>query len=109
MPDNGRRNNVDVLSIGEVSGTVPPPGHELPSASPESKGGYGSSSRELQIRADVTYLRQDFSLVQLVPNADPWPEMQRFDFLVRTRVVNAEEANLIRAALARQKKPPAPR
>jgi hypothetical protein len=101
----GRRNNVDVLSINEVAGTIPPPGHELSSASAEQGGGYGASIRELQIRADVTYLRQDFSLVQRVPQAGPWPEMQRFDFLVRTRVLNLEEANAIRGSLAGQDSP----
>jgi hypothetical protein len=40
----------------------------------------------------MTYLRQDFSLLQPVKDAAPWPEMQRFDFLVRTRAVSAEEA-----------------
>lgn len=43
------------------------------------------------VRADVTYLRQDFSLTQPVANADPWPAQQRFDFLVRTRPATKEE------------------
>jgi hypothetical protein len=103
-PDD-RRNDVDVLSVEEVSGTIPPPGHELSSASAEQGGGYGSSIRELQIRADVTYLRQDFSLVQRVHQADPWPEMQRFDFLARTRVLTLEEANAMRGSLAGQDSP----
>ncbi len=37
------------------------------------------------VRIDTTYLRQDFSLMMPVPDAKPWPEQQRFDFLVRTR------------------------
>jgi hypothetical protein len=40
----------------------------------------------------VTYLRQDFSQVQQV--ADPpgrWPTMQRYDFFVRTREIDASE------------------
>jgi len=55
--------------------------------------GYGSSIPipELLVRIDVTYLRQDFSLIQPVADAHPWPEMQRFDFLVRTRVLTEEE------------------
>jgi hypothetical protein len=44
------------------------------------------------VRVDVTYLRQDFSLLQPVADANPWPEMQRFDFLVRTRVLTESEA-----------------
>jgi hypothetical protein len=37
------------------------------------------------VRADITYLRQDFSVQQLVKNPGDWPELQRFDFFVRTR------------------------
>jgi hypothetical protein len=31
-----------------------------------------------------------------VENAAPWPEMQRFDFLVRTRVVEGEELAILK-------------
>ncbi len=47
------------------------------------------------VRADVTYLKQDFSIAQEVIKADPWPKLQRFDFFVRTR-----EATLAEIALA---------
>jgi hypothetical protein len=30
--------------------------------------------------------------MQAVADANPWPEMQRFDFLVRTRVLTDDEA-----------------
>jgi HEAT repeats len=54
---------------------------------------YGSEeSRDIVVRADVTYLRQDFSLMQKVANADPWPDKQRFDFLVRNKPISQEEA-----------------
>jgi len=47
------------------------------------------------VRADVTYLRQDFSA--FLPMRDYkafcWPEMQRFDFLVRTRTLTEAEAS----------------
>lgn len=46
----------------------------------------------LSVRADVTYLRQDFSLLQQVAGANPWPAMQRFDFLIRTRLLTDAEA-----------------
>lgn len=39
----------------------------------------------------MTYLRQDFSMMMMVADAAPWPEMQRFDFLVRTRTLTAAE------------------
>ncbi len=56
--------------------------------------------RETLVRIDMTYLRQDFSVLQPVTDAKPWPEMQRFDFLVRTRQVDAEEAATYRALFA---------
>jgi hypothetical protein len=72
-----------------VVGPVPIPGQPFDSPS----RGYGPSlSPDMLVRADVTYLRQDFSLMQPVKDAAPWPELQRFDFLVRTRAVTAEEA-----------------
>ncbi len=70
-------------------------------------GGYGSSSfdalarLDLMIRIDVTYLRQDFSVLQPVANASPWPEKQRFDFLVRKRTLTEKEAASHREKLER--------
>ena len=79
-------------------GAVPTPGEELPSAS----DGYGSfRSPDVLVRADITYLRQDFSLAQKVENAKPWPDMQRFDYLVRTRVVSEKEATAYRGELTK--------
>lgn len=73
---------------GEVlTGAVPIPGEPLPSFS----DGYRNSTPELAIRVDTTYLRQDFSVFLKVDNANPWPEMQRFDFIVRNREVDGEE------------------
>ncbi|MCI0378813.1 MAG: hypothetical protein L0215_14490, partial [Gemmataceae bacterium] len=74
---------------------VPIPGQEitLPSF------GYRMTSPDLLIRADITYLRQDFSMMMQVPDAKPWPEMQRYDFLVRTRVLTAEEEKTYRELL----------
>jgi hypothetical protein len=53
---------------------------------------YRPSNPDILVRFDVTYLRQDFSLKLKVADADPWPEMQRYDFLVRTREVTDQEA-----------------
>jgi hypothetical protein len=44
------------------------------------------------VRADITYLRQDFSMMQAVEKSSHWPEMQRFDFFVRTRELTKDEA-----------------
>ena len=43
------------------------------------------------VRADVTYLRQDFSVVLPVTDPGKWPSEQRFDFLVRQRELSADE------------------
>jgi hypothetical protein len=83
-----------------LTGPVPVPGEPLPSAynirrsSPPSSG-----LPDLLVRADVTYLRQDFSVLLPVANAETWPEMQRFDFLVRTRVLTEDEAKEYREKL----------
>ena len=97
-------NTPDVLSnrgfpSGEVvTGGVPSPGVDLP---PPSVG-YGFGSPDILVRADVTYLRQDFSRMQPVKDAAPWPAVQRFDFLVRTRVVTDKDAATYQAWLKQQ-------
>jgi hypothetical protein len=70
-------------SFGELRGLVPMPGERLPM---RYYDGMGNS-----VRADVTYLRQDSSVVQAVEDSEPWPAVQRFDFLVRTRVLSPQE------------------
>jgi hypothetical protein len=72
-----------------VRAPVPNPYEKLPPSAAiyYSKGNEGST----MVRADVTYLRQDFSLCLEVDKADPWPKMQRFDFAVRERPATAEE------------------
>jgi hypothetical protein len=63
---------------GLVRGLIPTPGEPL-------RVEYYESNQGDFVRADVTYLRQDFSRTEDVPNADPWPTRQRFDYLVRVR------------------------
>jgi hypothetical protein len=79
-----------------VTAAIPIPGEPLPSLT----DGYRMSSPDIIVRVDVTYLRQDFSVLQPVADANPWPEMQRFDFLVRTRVLTEAEAAVYREKLA---------
>jgi hypothetical protein len=62
---------------------LPPPSQEYdPSKVPA----------DLLVRIDTTYLRQDFSLLQPVADAAPWPDRQRFDFFVRSRILTEREA-----------------
>jgi hypothetical protein len=69
-------------------GLVPEPGQPLAPRYYDSNG-----SRTIFARADVTYLKQDFSAFQPVAKADPWPKEQRFDYLVRHREVAAAEVD----------------
>jgi hypothetical protein len=78
-----------------LTAEVPVPGQPLPTPSQ----GYGQSLPDLMVRIDVTYLRQDFSAVLPVGDDKPWPEQQRFDFIVRERALAADEAAEYRAQL----------
>jgi hypothetical protein len=89
--------NAPGVSPDVVLAEVPTPGQPLPTPSQ----GYQNSSPDLAIRVDVTYLRQDFSARLPVTDAHPWPELQRFDFLVRSRVLTEQEAAAYRAKLVR--------
>ncbi len=72
-----------------VRGAVPEPGRSL--------GGYGGGLLDDFVRADVTYLRQDFSLRQFVErHPEGWPDMQRFDYLVRVRPATAKDVRRLR-------------
>jgi hypothetical protein len=72
-----------------LQGEVPRPADPLPVSS-----AYYSlqQSPDIMVRVDVTYLRQDFSLVLPVEDSGPWPAEQRFDFFVRKRIISDEEA-----------------
>jgi hypothetical protein len=91
-PGNTANVPADALTAG-----VPVPGEPLPSPSQ----GYQNSVPEILVRIDVTYLRQDFSVLQAVEDANPWPEMQRFDYLVRTRTLDEDEAKVYRDKLGK--------
>ena len=67
-----------------VRGRIPTPGEEMPPLY------YGDTNGSF-VRADITYLRQDFSLVQPVANPGKWPGFQRFDYLLRTRKATPKE------------------
>jgi hypothetical protein len=50
-----------------------------------------SPPRWIFVRADVTYLKQDFSRMLPVANPGKWPAVQRFDFFVRERPATERE------------------
>jgi len=55
-------------------------------------GGVGEDPVPFTARADVTYLEQDFSVVQRVENSGPWPRDQRFDYVVQNKKLTEVEA-----------------
>jgi hypothetical protein len=79
-PSTGRRE--------ALIGFVPVRGQPLP---PEYYASRESKPDDVFVRADVVYLRQDFSLTLPVRDAKPWPDRQRFDFVVRTRPATEAE------------------
>jgi hypothetical protein len=86
-PGKDVQNNSDILTA-----EAPVPGQPLPSF---DSGGYGSQGiPELLVRIDVTYLRQDFSMMLPVVDSAPWPKLQRFDFVARTRPLNDDEVKV---------------
>jgi hypothetical protein len=80
-----------------VLGAVPIPGHSAP-----TRGGYRVFQTDRVVRADVTYLRPDFSRLHKMTDLGHWPEMQRFDYLVRSRVLGDGEAQVYRKAFPGQ-------
>jgi hypothetical protein len=76
-----------------IPGDAPTAGVQVPGEPlPVPSDDYNQSVPDILVRLDMTYLRQDFSVMQVVEGADPWPEMQRFDFLVRTRALTEDQA-----------------
>ncbi len=69
---------------GLVRGLVPTPGQPLPRL-------YYAGQAGNFVRADTTFLRQDFSVNLPVKAAAPWPDEQRFDFVTRVRRLKPEE------------------
>jgi phage FluMu protein Com len=70
------------------------PSPELPPPRPFTREYYANRRPGLFVRADVTYLRQDFSVPLPVENAGKWPAIQRFDFLLRERPATSAEAEV---------------
>ncbi len=71
-----------------VRGLIPTPGQPVP---PTFQPQYYSRDDGLFVRADVTYLRQDFSAPQPVASPNNWPANQRYDYLVRVRPATKAE------------------
>jgi hypothetical protein len=77
-----------------LPGQIPIPGRPLPTTQYTMGTCPNPNIRndEVFVRADVVYLRQDFSVKQPVEKCDPWPKMQRYDYLVRKQELTEEQA-----------------
>ena len=75
---------------GLVRGLAPTPGQPLPRL-------YYAGQKGNYVRADIAFLRQDFSVNLPVAAAAPWPSEQRFDFVTRVRPAKPEEMAKIAA------------
>ena len=69
-----------------VPGLIPRAGKPLP----EEYVGRCADGGDF-VRADVTYLRQDFSVFEVVERPGKWPPHQRFDYMVRRRALTEQE------------------
>jgi hypothetical protein len=87
-------NGTGSLLLGSLIGGIPAPRKEAPQWADASAVFHG------RVRADITYLRQDFSLLQNVARSDPGPARQRFDYLVRERTLTDQEARAYQTELA---------
>ncbi len=52
----------------------------------------GRNTSAESVRADITYLRQDFSVRHEVDEPAHWPRLQRFDYFVRTKRISEMDA-----------------
>jgi len=68
-----------------VRGRIPSANQPLP---PMTQ--YYEDNTGIFVRADVTYLKQDFSVYQPVENPGKWPLMQRYDYVVRNRRIDTQ-------------------
>jgi HEAT repeats len=74
-----------------VRAQMPNPNLPLASASSPDFYGAGSSSGSMFVRADITYLKQDFAVPQAVADPGRWPLHQRYDYFVRVRPQTFED------------------
>jgi hypothetical protein len=109
-PDTKQRAQRDSQSAEALQALVlapiPSPAQPLPPAiTPAYYYSFDFARGDNVVRADTTYLRQDFSLTLPVADSHPWPKEQRFDFMVRQRILGDKEAKEL---LARKQPAPSP-
>lgn len=67
------------------------------------RGGSRTGSNTVFTRPDITYMQQDFSWMLPVSNPGPWPTVQRFDFVVRTRAAQPTDSTTVESTAQQRK------
>jgi hypothetical protein len=70
------------------------PGDPVRGAIPGNNSGNSYSQGDIFVRADVTYLQQDFSVMQPAKQGGSGPAFQRFDYVVRRRKPTPRDVRL---------------
>lgn len=83
-----------------VRAAIPDPARPL--ASPITPSYYTGGSKFAT--ASTTYLRQDFSVNQPVPNPGQWPDQQRYDYMIAVRPMRDGEVAATATGLSDHKK-----
>jgi HEAT repeat protein len=80
------------LTVGQVVASPTPPPNTLTVSTSCGKPSFRvTPPRPLYVRADVTYLRQDFAVQQPVMRVAPLELPERFDYVLRTRRLPPEK------------------
>ncbi len=80
-------------SFDSVRGLIPHASRPLPRHYYDTAG--MAADVPYAVRADVTYLEQDFSVLQSVKNPGPWPSEQRIDYVVQKKKLTPLEAEKV--------------
>jgi hypothetical protein len=80
-------------SFDSVRGLIPDSNRPLPRHYYDTAG--MAAEVPYAVRADVTYLQQDFSVLQSVKNPGPWPSEQRIDYVVQKKNLTRAEAKMV--------------
>ena len=88
-----------ISASDSVRGLIPHTSKPLPTHYYDVRGA-GTRDVVFAVRADITYLEQDFSVVRPVENPGPWPSEQRFDYVVQKKTLTPNEATQVATQLS---------
>lgn len=95
-PSLGPSSDRETLSFGRSLRSLDAPVPSVRQMLPPSQAYYAQrkSPTGIFVRLDIVYLRQDFSVTQVMPPSKEsfWPRLQRYDYVVRHQPLTEEEA-----------------